>query len=136
VTVPGSEFTALDGENFDGIFRAFVHAPFKEDGDKERNDTSFGLQITLSDGDKDLKAIVFGDLAYPTVNQIFERSDDEDLQFDAFLAPHHCSKSVMYWQCEGDDEEKLQQGLLDKIEAAARDGAHIVASSPPIPPTN
>lgn len=136
ITVPGSEFTAIDGEDFDGTFRAFVHAPFKEDGDKDRNDTSFGMQITLTDGAADLKVIVLGDLAYPTVNRIFERSDDEDLEFDVFLAPHHCSKSVMYWQGPDDDEPKLQQGLLDKIEATARDGAHIVASSGPIPASN
>lgn len=136
VTVPGSEFTSIDGEDFDGSFRAFVHAPFKEDGDKDRNDTSFGLQITLTQEDTDLKALVLGDLAYPTVNRIFERSDDDDLEFDVFLAPHHCSKSVMYWQGPDDDEPKLQQALLDKIAAAARDGAHIVASSGPIPSSN
>ena len=136
VTVPGNEFTSIDGEDFDGAFRAFVHAPFKDDGDKDRNDTSFGLQITLTDGDHHLKAIVLGDLAYPTVNRIFERSKAEDLEFDVFLAPHHCSKSVMYWQCEGDDEPKLQQALLDNIEKAGLEGAHIVASSPPIPSAN
>ncbi len=136
VTVPGSEFTAIDGEDFDGSFRAFVHAPFKEDGDKDRNDTSFALQITLTDGNTDFKALVLGDLAYPTVNRIFERSDDEDFEFDIFLAPHHCSKSVMYWQGPDDDEPKLQQALLDKIAGAARDGAHIVASSGPIPTSN
>ena len=133
VTIPGTEFTSIDGEDFDGSFRGFVHAPFKDDGDKERNDTSAGFQITLSDSDHDLKSIMLGDLAYPTVNRIFERSDDEDLEFDAFLAPHHCSKSVMYWQCEGDSEAKLQQGLLDAIEKAAREDAYIVASSGPIP---
>ena len=133
VTVPGNEFTSVDGGGFDGTFRAFVHAPFKDDGDKERNDTSFGLQIRLTEGDHDLQAIVLGDLAYPTVNRIFERSRAEHLEFDVFLAPHHCSKSVMYWQCEGDSEPKLQQTLLDEIEKAARDGAYIVASSGPIP---
>lgn len=136
VTVPGSEFTSIDGEDFDGTFRAFVHAPFKEDGDKDRNDTSFGLQITLTNGEHDLKAIVLGDLAYPTVNHIFERSEAENLEFDIFLAPHHCSKSVMYWQCEDDTEPKLKQALLDKIDAAARDDAYIVASCGPIPATN
>jgi len=53
-----------------------------------------------------------------------------------FLAPHHCSKSVMYWKGEDDEDEQRQQGLLDNIEAAARDGAHIVASCGPIPATN
>lgn len=136
VTVPGNEFTSIDGEDHDGTFRAFVHAPFKDDGDKERNDTSFGLQLTLTDGAHDLRALVLGDLAYPTVKRIFERSDADDLEFDVFLAPHHCSKSVMYWQCDGDIEPKLQRALLDEIEKAARDGAHIVASSAPIPATN
>lgn len=42
----------------------------------------------------------------------------------------------MYWQCEGDSEEKLQQALLDKIEKAAREDAYIIASSGPIPTTN
>jgi hypothetical protein len=136
VTVPGNAFTAIDGKDHQDVFRAFVHAPFKDDGDKDRNDTSFGLQITLIDGDHDLKAIVLGDLAYPTVSRIFERSAAEDLEFDAFLAPHHCSKSVMYWQREGDSEAKLQQGLLDEIEKAKRTDAYILASSGPIPTSN
>jgi hypothetical protein len=136
VTIPGSEFTAIDGEDFDGSFRAFVHAPFKEDGEKDRNDTSFGLQITLTDGEVDFKAILLGDLAYPTVERIFKRSKADDLAFDVFLGPHHCSKSVMYWQGPDDEEPKLRQDLLDRIEKAARDGAYIVVSSGPIPSSN
>jgi hypothetical protein len=136
VTIPGNEFTAIDGEDFDGSFRAFVHAPFKEDGEKDRNDTSFGLQITLSDGEADLRAILLGDLAFPTIDRIFKRSDAENLAFDVFLGPHHCSKSVMYWQSSEDEEQKLQQDLLDRIEKAARDDAYIVASSSPIPSSN
>lgn len=136
VTTPGNEFTAIDGTDHAGTFRGFVHAPFRDDGDKDRNDTSVGLQVTLKDGNKDLKAILLGDLAYPTVKRIFERSQATDLEFDVFLAPHHCSKSVMYWQCEGDDAPKLQKALMDEIEKAARDGAYIVASSGPIPAAN
>jgi beta-lactamase superfamily II metal-dependent hydrolase len=136
VTVPGSEFVAIDGTSYEGVFHAFVHAPFKDDGDKDRNDTSFGLRATLADGDHELAVMVLGDLAYPTVKRIFECSEAEDLEFDAFVAPHHCSKSVMYWQCEGDDEPKLQQDLLDRIEKAARNGAFIIASSAPIPGKN
>lgn len=133
VTVPGTEFTSIDGESFDGTFRAFVQAPFKDDAEKERNDTSFGLQITLADGETDLKAILLGDLTFQTVERIFEQSKAEVLEFDVFLAPHHCSKSVMYWQGPEDDEPKLRQELLDEIDSAARDDAHIVASSGPIP---
>lgn len=133
VTVPGSEFHSIDGTDRSEFFRAFVHAPFKEDAEAERNHTSFGLQVTLIDGDIAARALLLGDLSYPTLKHIFERSEDDDLVWDIFLAPHHCSKSAMYGRDEGETEDSLKQDLLDKIEAAAEEDAHIVASAPPIP---
>ena len=133
ITVPGSEFHAIDGADRSDAFRAFVHAPFKEDAEAERNHTSFGLQVTLSDGDTSARALLLGDLSCPVVKRIFERSEDDDLAWEIFLAPHHCSKSVMYGADEGEDEDTLQHELLEKIEAAASGDAYIVASSPPIP---
>jgi len=133
VTTPGKEFHSLDGVDKSEAFRAFVHAPFKEDAEAERNHTSFALQITLTDGEQTFKAMLLGDLAYKGVKKLFDRSDADDLEFDAFLAPHHCSKSVMYHKEEGETEATLKQDLLDQIETAARDGAYIIASSPPIP---
>lgn len=133
ITVPGSEFHAIDGADRSDAFRAFVHAPFKEDAEVERNHTSFGLQVTLSDGDTSARALLLGDLSYPVVKRIFERSEDDDLAWEIFLAPHHCSKSVMYGADEGEDEDTLQHQLLEKIEAAASGDAYIVANSPPIP---
>lgn len=96
VTVPGSTFTAIDGEDKSKVFEAFVHAPFKEDAEGERNDTSFALRVTLIDGDATARAMLLGDLSYPTLKRIFDRSKDEDLEWNVFLAPHHCSKSAMY----------------------------------------
>lgn len=133
VTTPGKEFTALDGKDKSEVFRAFVHAPFKQDAEAERNRTSFALQVTLIDGDTELQAMLLGDLSYDGVKKIFDRSDDETLAFDVFLAPHHCSKSVMYGADEGENENTLKQDILDAIEEAAKDGAHIVSSSSPIP---
>ncbi len=133
VTVPGSEFHAIDGVDRSYAFRAFVHAPFKDDAEAERNHTSFGLQVTLTEDDTSLRALLLGDLSYPTVKRIFERSEDDDLAWELFLAPHHCSKSVMYGRDEGESEDSLKQELLDQIEAAAAEDAYIVASSPPIP---
>ena len=52
------------------------------------------------------------------------------------LAPHHCSKSVMYWQDEGEDKESLKQDILDDMEKAADDPGYIVASSEPVPNSN
>jgi hypothetical protein len=137
ITAPGNEFHAIDGEDRSEAFRAFVHAPFKDDAEAERNHTSFGLQVTLTDGEgHTLKAMVLGDLSYPTVKRIFDSSAEEDLAWDVFLAPHHCSKSVMYGRDEGETEDTLKRPLLDKIEAAQGENAYIVASSIAIPPSD
>ena len=133
VTVPGSEFHSIDGDDHSDIFRAFVHAPFKEDAEAERNRTSFALQVTLTNGDSSARALLLGDLSYPGLKQIFTRSEDDDLAWDLFLAPHHCSKSAMYGRDDGETEDSLKQKLLDEIEGAACEGAYIVASAPPIP---
>ncbi len=133
VTTPGSTFTHIDGEDKSDRFSAFVHAPFKEDTEHERNDTSFALQITLSDDGHEGRALLLGDLSYPTLKRIFDRSKDERLAWGAFLAPHHCSKSAMYWQGDGEEKETLKQDILDAIEDAREDGGYIIASAPPIP---
>lgn len=133
VTTPGSEFHAIDGEDRSGHFRAFVHAPFKDDAEAERNHTSFGLQITLSASDKTLRTLLLGDLSYPTVKRIFECSEADDVAWDVFLAPHHCSKSVMYGRDPGETEDTLKRPLLDKIEAARGDSPYVIASSTEIP---
>jgi hypothetical protein len=136
LTIPGNAVTVLDGEDCAGSFRAFVHSPFKDDSEGERNETSLGMQVTLYSGEASGRAILLGDLCYPTVKRIFDQSDDDDLKWNAFLAPHHCSKSVMYWQEEGEKEESLKQDILDLIEKAADTPGYIVASSEPIPSSN
>lgn len=136
VTVPGSEFHSIDGEDRSEHFRAFVHAPFKQDAEAERNHTSFGLQVTITDDDNTLRTLLLGDLSYPTVKRIFDISKADDVAWDVFLAPHHCSKSVMYGRDEGETEDTLKRPLLDKIEAAGSDDRYIIASSAPIPLVN
>ena len=136
LTIPGNEILELDGEDQSDYFRAFVHAPFKDDAASERNDTSLALQVTLYQDDKSARALLLGDLCYPIIRQIFDRSKDDDLKWNVMLAPHHCSKSVMYWQDEGEDKESLKQDILDDMEKAANDPGYIVASSEPVPKSN
>lgn len=136
VTTPGSEFHAIDGEDRSEHFRAFVHAPFKSDAEAERNRTSFGLQVTISTGTDTLRALLLGDLSYPTVKRIFDVSENDDVAWDVFLAPHHCSKSVMYGRDEGETEDTLKRPLLTKIEDAAGTDPFIIASSTEIPDSN
>jgi len=137
LTVPGNFITELDGSDYADHFKAFVHAPFKDDSSGERNDTSLAFQIALSDAEVTGFAMLLGDHRYPTVKRIFDiTTDKNNLAWNVFLAPHHCSKGVMYWHDEGEKEEILRQDILDAIEKAASDPGYIVTSSEPIPKSN
>ena len=136
LTVPGNELTTIDEKNVSGEFRAFVHAPFKDDDAGERNDTSLGMQVTLLDGSKMLRALLLGDLSYPIIKRIFEISEADDLAWNVLLAPHHCSKAVMYWQDEDDDQEKLKKHIVNAMDDASKDPNRIVASSNTVPSSN
>lgn len=133
--IPGEFLTEIDGADHKDRFRAFIHAPFKDDGSKERNDTSLAMQITLRDGDHTLNALLFGDLSYPDLKRIFDRSKDEDLLWNAFLAPHHCSNRAMYWS-DDDSEPKLREDILNAIKNAADSPGVIVVSADKIPARN
>lgn len=135
LTVPGNEISEIDGEDISDAFRAFVHAPFKEDSEAERNDTSVGLQVTLKGDNEDCRAMLLGDLSNPTVKRIFDISNDDDLKWNVFLAPHHCSKSVMYTTNE-DDNEVVDRKLMSQIESAGEDCRYIISSSVPVPSSN
>lgn len=133
---PGESVTTIDGVDHAGRFEAFIHAPFKDDCAEARNDTSLAMQVTLTeDGGKDGKVLLFGDLAYETIMKIFNYSEDKDreqyLEWDLLLAPHHCSKKVMYLR--EDNKDVLQTDILEKFENHAREGAVVVASSKEIP---
>jgi hypothetical protein len=134
VTVPGNSFTHVDGEDKSARFSAFVHAPFKEDTEGERNDTSFALQVTLTDdaGARG-RALLLGDLSYPTLKRIFDTSEDETVAWDVFLAPHHCSKRAMYWEDDQQSDETPREDILDAIETAGEEGGYVVSSSIAIP---
>ena len=101
-----------------------------------RNDTSLAMQVTLTeDGGKDGKMLLFGDLAYETIMKIFNYSEEHDreqyLEWNLLLAPHHCSKKVMYVREDGKDV--LKTDILEVFEQHARDGSVVVASSGVIP---
>ncbi len=135
-TIPGNSIFGLDGQRLRGRFRAFIHAPFKDDVSGDRNDSSLGMQITLSEGTVQGHALLLGDLCYPTVNRIFKISKADDLKWNVLLTPHHCSKSVLYGKDEGESEETLKQPLADAIERNTGAPGYIVASSCPIPASN
>ena len=136
LTIPGNEVTTIDEKDVSDKFRAFVHAPFKDDEAGERNDTSLAMQVTLYDGDKKLRALLLGDLSYPIIKRIFDVSEDDDLAWNVLLAPHHCSKAAMYWKEEGDDEEKLKKHIVEEMDEASLKPNRVMSSSNSVPSSN
>jgi hypothetical protein len=135
-SVPGHEVVEFDGVDLSDRCRVFLHGPFKDSSEEERNDCSIAMQVRLDVEGAYSYLMFLGDHCYPTVKRIFEYSDDEDVKWNIFLAPHHCSKSVMYWRDAGQDNESLKQDVLDLIENAAQNPGYVVASSEPIPGSN
>jgi len=140
LTIPGNWITEIDGASIAHEFAAFIHAPFKDDSAIERNETSLAMQVNLFSDASASKALLFGDLSYPTIRRIFNASAEAGnqiaLEWNIFLAPHHCSKSVMYHRNEGAEEESLKQDILDDLSSAQLQSGFIVASSDPIPASN
>ena len=134
--VPGTELCVIDEKDLEGKFRAFVHAPFKDDDAGDRNDTSLGMQVTLYDGTKALRALLLGDLSYPIIKRIFKVSKAGDLEWNVLLAPHHCSKATMYWKDQNDKEEQLKKHIVDEMDNASILPNRVVSSSNPVPSFN
>jgi hypothetical protein len=139
--VAGDVVQALDGEDLSGEFRAFIHGPFKQGTDEDvgdRNDTSVAMQVVLGDDPSVGGVLLFGDHKYPVVRKIFDvtkaHRNEENLRWQVLLAPHHCSKSLMY-QVE---EEKLvlKQDILDELEEYQVGAGYVVASANCIPTSN
>ena len=113
-TRPGSSITILDGADVSDRFHAFIHGPFKEGEADARNETSVTMRMIIGSADYPMKGLFLGDISYPTLMQTFEQThahnNDLMLEWNVLLAPHHCSKKVMY---EGDE---LKQDALDELE--------------------
>ncbi|XAT59572.1 hypothetical protein GN278_01250 [Rhodobacteraceae bacterium Araon29] len=134
----GQAVTELDGEDLDGEFRAFIHAPFNDDEEHDRNDTSLAMQVVLGDDPSKGGALLFGDISYPVIRRIFDETkaheNEESLAWKVFLAPHHCSKSVMYQREDGTEVRK--QDILDDLDDAQVGEGYIVSSSERVPTSN
>jgi hypothetical protein len=104
---PGTSTDKINATAYPGIFNAFIHAPFKDVGETERNDTSLALQVQLKDGTTEFAALLLGDVSYPILRRIIDKTKAN----------------------EGSDEKVLQQQIMDDLEAAKRnEDAEVVAS--------
>jgi len=140
LTIPGNFVTNIDGVNVDTDFSAFIHAPFKPEEDEERNDTSLGMQVTVIGNKSSASALLLGDLKYSSIRKIIDASkqngNQNELQWNILLAPHHCSKSVMFVKNEDTEEYEYQSDIMEDLEESALDPGYIISSSMPVPDSN
>jgi hypothetical protein len=113
------------------VAEVFIHSPFYDDCDGiERNASSLGMRIRLSSDDGVLRVLLLGDLGYEVLERLLEISADEDLAWDVFLVPHHCSKGAVI-----DDDGDEVTTVTDRLSETMQEGAWVVASAPPFPDT-
>ncbi|MDP9443961.1 MAG: hypothetical protein M3P83_06280 [Actinomycetota bacterium] len=134
---PGQAIAKLDGQDCSDKFEAFIHAPFKDDCAAARNETSLAMQVTLTDpGGQTGKVLLFGDLGHDTIMKIFNYSEyyarEQYLAWDLLLAPHHCSKKVMYLPDE-DGHDVFHRDVMDAFGRHANPEPVVVSSSALIP---
>ena len=130
ISYPGTFLNLING-SIKKDFSFFIHAPFKEDTDstyKERNLTSVVLQARFDTPNKKRAALVFfgGDAGCEVWENILDRSVDDTLEWDLFLAPHHCSWS--YFSREAYKVNKTPSKKCIQLLNKKRQGAIIVAS--------
>ncbi|SOC31082.1 hypothetical protein [Thalassospira xiamenensis] len=137
-TSPGDLITEINGNDYSNQFSAFIHAPFYEEVDGDRNNTSLCMQVVLGDDPSQGGVLLFGDIAYPRLRKIIDQTkeagNDDFLKWKAFLAPHHCSKSAMYQKADGEDV--LKSDVLDDLGDFQVGQGIVVASCEKIPSRN
>ena len=107
LTVPGNAINLING-SLKSDFSLFIHAPFKKNTgseESERNNTSVVFQARFNMPGAENAGLAFfgGDADCGIFRKIVEKSKEEDLQWDLFLAPHHCSWTFFNEQSYEDD---------------------------------
>jgi hypothetical protein len=131
VTVPGHSLNLINGSVRDN-FRFFIYAPVRKDTDDEcceRNDSSIIFQARFDvNGEKNACIAFFGgDAGCAIWEKVIEKNSEENLKWDLFLAPHHCS-----WTFLSDDSSDVENRASKKVMdllGMKREGAWVIASS-------
>lgn len=136
--IPGSTITFINGKN-SSYLSVFIHAPFKSDlirgqADKDCNATSIVAQMNFRNqkyGNIVSQFIFGGDADHYVWEKILEKSksngNEDKLNWDLFLAPHHCSWSFFNDRPQKDNANPQDYSL--KFLDYKNPGAHIIASS-------
>lgn len=129
---PG-ELIKFNNEIFKESIKVFIHAPFKDEEDEERNNVSLSIFISLINEEKKCNALFFADRNYETVKKIFEKTEEKEntdyLYWDILLAPHHCSKKVMFVKENEEDEEVFKEDIMNYFEKYSKENSYLIVSA-------
>ena len=140
--IPGDTIKKVNGKTMT-LIEFFVHSPFKDSlvegrAESDKNLTSIVMQVRFKKDSRDTNPSALylfgGDADHYIWEEIQDQSsahgNDEKLDFDIFLAPHHCSwtyfNDVPYKK--GDTDEPVESSK-DLIKDHKLKGSVIIASS-------
>lgn len=140
--IPGETVKKINGKSMT-LLEFFVHSPFKDSlvegrAEADKNETSIVMQARLkynsTDADPAALYLFGGDADHYIWEEIQDQSkahgNDDKLDFDIFMAPHHCSWSyfndVPYKKGETDEPVESSKNLIKNHKMT---GAVIIASS-------
>lgn len=140
--IPGDMIKEVNGKSM-SLLEFFVHSPFKDSlvegrADADKNETSIVMQARFKYANTDTKPSALylfgGDADHYIWEEIQDQStahdNDDKLDFDIFMAPHHCSwtyfNDVPYKKGETDEPVKSSEDLIKDHKMT---DAVIIASS-------
>lgn len=140
--IPGDTIKKVNGKTMT-LIEFFVHSPFKDSlvegrAESDKNVTSIVMQVRFKKSSSDTKPsalYLFGGDADHYIweeiqNQSSAHNNGRKLDFDIFLAPHHCSwtyfNDVPYKKGETDEPVESSKKLIKDHKVS---GAVIIASS-------
>ena len=131
LTSAGQHLPTVNGEDRSGDVEVFVHTPFRSDTeDGSRNSSSMGVQVRLHFEDTTTRLLLLGDLEYNQIDAFVDKTEANDneeyLEWDILLAPHHCSRNAIRRQ-EGD--EWVDADAAEHLERYAASDATVVLSA-------
>ena len=124
----GSSTAMIDGVDTKGAFSATFHGPLDVGEDTDRNDTSLAMRVALASGACEQRVLFLGDVAHETLGVLLDHADDEGVEFDILVAPHHGSKRALF-DDDGNEVSEVISGLTDNTA----EDAWVIVSAPPIP---
>ncbi len=111
-------------------FSIFVHGPFKTptEDSQDRNETSIIVQLRFGVNNDQMAALAFfaGDADYNRFKRLLDERDDESIEWDLLMAPHHCSWT--FFNMTPQDEYPEPQDSATEYLQRQRGSGIVVAS--------